>query len=48
MSENVESQLNAVFDPLLEKEFGSRYSPEPYITPGINHFDAILGGGFGS
>lgn len=49
MSENVENQLKAVFDALLEKEFGGHRPPEPYITAtGVRHLDAILGGGFGS
>jgi RecA/RadA recombinase len=49
MSENVENQLKAVFDALLEREFSGSRPPEPYITPtGIKHLDAILGGGTGS
>ncbi|MBC8427431.1 MAG: hypothetical protein H8D97_00920 [Proteobacteria bacterium] len=49
MSEKVESQLKMVFDALLEREFGNKRPPEPYVTAtGIRHLDAILGGGFGS
>lgn len=49
MSEQVENQLKAVFDAMLEREFSGSRPPEPYITPtGIVHLDAILGGGTGS
>lgn len=39
-------KLGTAFDAVITRDYGFARAPKPYITPfGIQHFDALLGGG---
>ena len=39
-------KLGTAFNAIITRDYGFARAPKPYITPfGIQHFDALLGGG---